>query len=73
MGYTSKGTGTRLRSKIFSPLYLAIMIVAVIIVGNLFNWADVVYGTHLNAFNPLLVILTVVFFSMYIYRVWKSV
>lgn len=72
MGNSSKEVGNRLRDKLLSPLYIAIMLVGIIIIGNLFNWSDAVYGTHLIAFNPLLVILTIVLFAMYVYRVFRS-
>lgn len=73
MERTGKGPENRLRDKLFSPLYLAIMLVAVIVTGNFFNWVDNVYGTNLNSFSPLLVILTIVLFVMYVYRAFRSV
>ncbi|MPN47401.1 hypothetical protein SDC9_195003 [bioreactor metagenome] len=72
MANTSNQPRNRLRDKLFSPLYLAVTLVVVIVVGNFFNWADAVYGTHLNSFSPVLVLLTIVLFIMYIYRVFRS-
>ena len=72
MGNPSNQPGNRLRDKLFSPLYIAVSLVMVIIVGNFFNWADAVYGTHLNSLSPVLVILTIVLFIMYIYRIFRS-
>ncbi|MEN6414898.1 MAG: hypothetical protein ABFC84_19335 [Veillonellales bacterium] len=72
MAKTGNGIVNSLKQKIFSPLYLAIMLILVIVAGNLFNWSDAAYGTHLNAFNPWLVLLTLVLFSLYGYCVWKQ-
>ncbi|MDD4600714.1 hypothetical protein SDC9_15148 [bioreactor metagenome] len=72
MGNAENATGNRLRDKLFSPLYIAIMLVAIIIMGNFFTWSDAVYGTHLIAFNPVLVLLTIVLFVLYIYRIFRS-
>ena len=58
-----------LRTKIFSPLYLVIMTISVIILGNFMNWSDLAYGTNLNAFNPIMVLLTIILFVMYLYSI----
>lgn len=60
---------SNLRTKLFSPLYLVIMIMSVIILGNFMNWADVVYGTHFNTLNPIMVLLTIILFGMYLYSI----
>lgn len=66
-----KETANRFSGKLFSPLYIAVTLVSVIIIGNLLNWADSVYGTHLNALKLVLAAITAFLFAAYIYRVCK--
>ncbi len=66
----SKEAAYTLREKVFSPLYISIALVLIIIVGNVCRWADDAYGTHLNKINPLLVFLAIFLFAVYIYSIW---
>jgi len=59
----------KLREKLLSPAYLAVMTIGIVILGNLFSYADNTFGTNLNFFNPVLVILAIVLFGMYIYSI----
>lgn len=59
----------KLREKLLSPAYLAIMTIGFIVLGNLFNYSDRAFGTNLNCLSPILVLLVVILFGMYIYTI----
>ena len=69
MDKTSKELLGKLREKLLSPAYLAVMTIGIVILGNLFNYLDNTFGTNLNCLNPLLVLLAIVLFGTYIYRI----
>ncbi|MBP2641313.1 MAG: hypothetical protein H6Q66_2264 [Firmicutes bacterium] len=69
MDKTSKELLGKLREKLLSPAYLAVMTIGIVILGNLFNYLDNTFGTNLNCLNPLLVLLAIVLFGTYIYSI----
>lgn len=58
--------------KVYSPLYILIALIVVIIAGNVCRWLDYEYGTAFNAFNPVLVAAAVFLFVMYICCIRKQ-
>lgn len=69
MDKTNQRSLSKLREKFLSPAYLAVMTIGIVILGNLFNYLDNTFGTNLNCLNPLLVLLAIILFGMYIYSI----
>ena len=60
---------SNLLTKLFSPFGLVMMMMSMIMLGNFINGLDAVYGTHLNTLNPIMVLLTITFYGMYLYSI----
>lgn len=60
---------SNLRTKLFSPLYLVIMMISVIIAGSFMNRTDAFYGTQFNMLNSIMVVLIIILFGMYFYSI----
>ncbi|MBP1764567.1 MAG: hypothetical protein H6Q65_1625 [Firmicutes bacterium] len=69
MEQTNKGLFHNLREKFRSPFYLAVMTIGIIILGNIFHYLDNTFGTQLDQLNPLLVLIVIVLFGLYIYSI----
>ncbi len=69
MEQTNRGILHKIREKLRSPAYLAVLTIGIIILGNLFRYLDNTFGTHLDKLNPVLVLLVIILFVLYIYNI----
>jgi len=69
MEQTNRGILHKVREKLRSPFYLAVMTIGMVILGNIFHYLDNTFGTHLDKLNPLLVLIVIVLFGLYIYSI----
>jgi len=64
---------SNLRIKLFSPLYLVIMTISVILIGNFLNWLAAFYDTRFTMLNSIMVILIIILFGMYLYSIRNDI